>query len=79
MFYLFYRAFKHSNDFIKLNYGYLDRNTSAHFAFISCARWLGFILDVMVVVLVLSCTMLAVAAKEYDAPISPAVLAVGVM
>ena len=76
---IYFRAFKRTNDFIQVNYANLDKNTSAHFAFMSCARWLGFRLDVLVVALILLCTFGAVAAKEYGAPIAPTLLAIGIM
>jgi ATP-binding cassette subfamily C (CFTR/MRP) protein 4 len=73
------RAFKHAQDFVVRNYGYLNRNTSALFAFHSSARWLGFRLDLGSILFTAICTYSAVGAKEGGAHISPSVLAVGIL
>ncbi len=73
------RAFKKRSDFIKTNYKNIDRNTAALSAFNASARWLGIRLDAMSTAFMIAVTFGAVAAKKYGAPISPAILGVGIL
>ena len=73
------RAYKQVVRFNQLFRELLNKNASSFFCFVAVSRWLGFRLDVIVVVLLMVSTFGATLAKEYNAGIQPVILAVGVM
>lgn len=73
------RSFKELDRFNRMMSNLINANGAAYFAFVAVSRWLGFRLDVIVVVLLMVSTFGAALAKEYNAGIQPVILAVGVM
>ena len=73
------RSFNELDRFNQVMRNLINANGSPYFAFVAVSRWLGFRLDVIVVVLLMVSTFGAALAKEYNAGIQPVILAVGVM
>jgi len=73
------RAFRRGAEFVSKNYEHINGNTGSFFAYTSSARWLGFRLDAMTLVLFAVSTFGSVLANEFNSGIDPALLAVGIM
>ena len=79
IFLIFNSAYGKLNEFKNEHKRRLDAHTRASFSYISSARWLGFRLDVIVVVLLAASTFGAVIALNYKIGGDPAALSAGVM
>jgi len=73
------RGYKKAGDFTHMFRENVNNNTRAFFSFIASSRWLGFRLDVIIVLLLVAATFITTGLKESNSGVDSTVLAVGLM